>query len=646
MKAFIALAFSAFILLLPGAMKAQIFPEENLTSSPKAKKWQDKAMEAYGFKDYDKAEQYCLKAISFDEGYILPYMMLGDIYTEREDYEKSIETYETLLSLRPGVHPDPYYFLGKAQYMIGEYKASIPNFKKYLDFPEIDPFRGMNAEELLRNALFRADAMDNPVPFNPENVGHGVNTPFDEYVNIITTDGSRMLFTRKTPINIEKNLYEENVFSSQSLESEWQTAKNFDENLNAIGNLGAITISPDGSYIFFTACHLPQGFGSCDLYYMRRSGDRWTTPQNLGPTINTSTWESQPSFSADGKTLYFASRRPGGFGSSDIWKSELQDNDEWGEPMNLGEKVNSQKSEMSPQIHQDGRTLYFSSMGHVGMGGYDLFYSRIDSNGTWGEPINLGYPVNTLADEVNIVVTAVGTEAYISSDQYGGYGKFDVYRFDLPEAARPAKVTYMKGKVFDAETRKPLLARFELIDLDNGRTVVESWSDEVNGQFLVCLPTDRRYALNVSSDWYLFHSENFNLTGENTAIEPFLKDIPMRKIERGKSVVLENIFYETDKYEIKPESKAELQKLIKYLHQYPSLKIEISGHTDNVGTEAYNLELSNKRAKSVYNYLVNEGISPERLTSKGFGFAKPVASNETEEGRAKNRRTEFEVVDY
>jgi outer membrane protein OmpA-like peptidoglycan-associated protein len=204
----------------------------------------------------------------------------------------------------------------------------------------------------------------------------------------------------------------------------------------------------------------------------------------------------------------------------------------------------------------------------------------------------------------------------------------------------------MKGKVFDAETGKPLLARFELIDLASGRPVIESWSDEVSGEYLVCLPTNRRYALNVSSEWYLFHSENVNLEGENTAIEPVLKDIPMQKIEKGRSVVLENIFYETDKYELKSESMTELRKLINYLNQYPSLNIEIGGHTDNVGTEAYNLELSNKRAESVYNYLVNEGISPERLTSRGYGFASPVASNDSESGRAQNRRTEFKVLDY
>lgn len=634
------------LMLLAGNVNAQVYPDNELTNSPKAKKWQDKATDAYGFRDFDKAEEYCHKAISYDEGYILPYMMLGDIYSAREEYDRSIQTYETLLSLRPGIHPDPYYFLGMAQYMKGEYQAAIPNFRKYLDYPEIDPFRGMNAEEMLASAVFRANSMANPVPFNPRNIGQGVNTPFDEYVNIITTDGSRMLFTRRTPIHLEKGLYEEIVFSSSNLDDAWQTALNFDEKLNAVGSLGAITISPDGMYIFFTSCHLPQGYGSCDLYYMQRNGNQWTTPENLGPVINTTTWESQPSFSTDGKTLYFASRRPGGFGSSDLWKSELTENGRWSTPINLGEKVNTLESEMSPQIHQDGQTLYFSSKGHLGMGGYDLFYTRLDSNGFWGKPVNIGYPVNTLSDEVIIVVTANGTEAYISSDQYGGYGKFDVYRFEMPVAARPEQVTYMKGKVFDAQDKEPLLARFELIDLESGRAVVESWSDEVNGEFLVCLPANHQYALNVSSEWYLFHSENFNLTGENTALEPFIKDIPMKKIEKGESVVLENIFYETDKFDLKEESIIELQKLISYLNQYPSLSIEIGGHTDNVGTESYNLVLSNKRAESVFNYLVGQGISPDRLSSKGYGFAIPVASNDTESGRSQNRRTEFKVTDY
>lgn len=637
-----------FWILISGSpdVKAQIFIDGDLTTSAKAKKWQDKAMEAYSFKEFEKAKSHSMKAISYDSAYILPYMMLGDIYTSEEKYAESIRMYSTIIRFKPEVHPDPYYFLGRAQYMDHRYASSIPNFKKFLFFRDIDPFRAMNAANLLASASFRAHAMANPVPFNPENIGQGVNTPFDEYVNTISTDERLLFFTRKTPLNLDKGLYEENIFMSDNIEDAWQVAVEFDARLNAVGNLGAFTVSPDGMYIFFTACHLPQGYGSCDLYYMQRQGNIWTSPENLGPIINTPTWESQPSFSSDGKTLYFASRRPGGFGSSDIWKSELLPDGQWGEPYNLGEKINTLHAEMAPMIHQDGKSLYYSSTGHVGMGGFDLFFAHIDSTGFFGEPVNMGYPINTEADEVNIIVSASGSEAYISSDQYGGYGKFDIYRFDLPVETRPEKVTYMHGKVYDVENGKPLLARFELIDLEDGHVVIESYSDVVNGEFLVCLPVDHQYALNVSSEWYLFYSENFNLTGEYSAAEPLHKDIPLKKISVGESVVLENIFYETDKFELKEESKIELQKLISYLNQYPSLKIEISGHTDNVGTEDYNLELSGKRAASVFQYLVDEGISPGRLESKGYGFSLAVASNDTEEGRAKNRRTEFKVVDY
>jgi outer membrane protein OmpA-like peptidoglycan-associated protein len=414
--------------------------------------------------------------------------------------------------------------------------------------------------------------------------------------------------------------------------------------INTHGNEGAICISPDGQFLFFAACNRPDGYGSCDIYWSGKSGDQWSEPFNLGPVVNSEAWDSQPSFSSDGKTLYFASKRPGGKGSSDIWKTELMPDGDWMPPVNLGDSINTKDAEMAPFIHPDDLTLYFTSKGHPGMGGLDLFYSRKDENNLWQKPVNMGYPINTYADEITLVVNASGDLAYISSDKLGGKGRQDIYSFKLYKEAQPLKVTYFKGIVFNKETKKRLEAKFELIDLTSGKVVIKSRSDPVKGEFLVALPTNKDYALNVSKTGYLFYSDHFGLKGESSEARPFIRDIPLQEISVGETVVLKNIFFDTDKYELKPESRSELEKLINLLQTNGKIRIEISGHTDNAGTEAYNLMLSKNRAKAVYDYLTEHGISAGRLSYAGYGLTKPIDTNDTEQGRANNRRTEFRVV--
>ena len=306
-------------------------------------------------------------------------------------------------------------------------------------------------------------------------------------------------------------------------------------------------------------------------------------------------------------------------------------------PVDLGDSINTKDTEMAPFIHPDDLTLYFTSNGHPGMGGLDLFYSRKDENGFWGKPVNMGYPINTYADEITLVVNAGGDLAYISSDKLGGKGKQDIYSFKLYKEAQPLKVTYFKGIVFNKETKKRLEAKFELIDLTSGKVVIESRSDPVNGEFLVALPTNKDYALNVSKTGYLFYSDHFALKGENSKARPFIRDIPLQEIGIGETVVLKNIFFDTDKYELKPESRSELENLINLLQTNGKIRIEISGHTDNAGTAVYNLTLSKNRAKAVYDYLVEYGISAGRLSYEGYGLTKPIDTNETEQGRANNR---------
>jgi outer membrane protein OmpA-like peptidoglycan-associated protein len=278
------------------------------------------------------------------------------------------------------------------------------------------------------------------------------------------------------------------------------------------------------------------------------------------------------------------------------------------------------------------------------MGGADLFVSRMDNLGNWQKPENFGYPVNTNRDEINLIINAKGNEAFISAERDNGFGNTDIYRFELPPQSRPASVSYVEGKVYDKNSLAPLSASFELIDMQSDLVVVTSVSDPVSGRFLMSLPVDKDYALNVSCKGYLFYSMNFNLNDGHDINNAVKLDVPMQPVAVGETVILRNIFFETDKYDLLPESKAELGKLIAFLSKNSNMHIEIGGHTDNVGSDAHNITLSQNRAKAVYDYLVSKGVSAEKLTYKGYGKSMPVDTNDTPEGRAGNRRTEFKVL--
>jgi outer membrane protein OmpA-like peptidoglycan-associated protein/Tol biopolymer transport system component len=618
------------------------------SSSKKAVRLFLDAADLYSARDYDKALTALNKAVADDPGFTEAYLLKGDIYADKQLVPDAIEAYRQAIQSNPDFSPNLYYILANHELSIGLYKQAKSDYLKFLDYKDIPQPKKEKAIANLYNCDFGINAINNPVPFDPLNLGKNINTVYDEYINAVTSDDQRIYFTRKLPKNEQTlnqaNDFEEDFYYSVKKDSLWDTARNLGPPINTAGNEGAICISPDGQFLFFAACNRDDGYGSCDLYWSRKTGNQWSEPLNLGAVVNSQAWDSQPTFSSDGKTLYFASKRPGGKGSSDLWKTELLPGGEWMPPVNLGDSINTKDAEMAPFIHPDDLTLYFTSKGHPGMGGLDLFYSRKDKQGLWKNPVNLGYPINTYADEITIIVNATGDLAYISSDKLGGLGRQDVYSFKLYKEAQPLKVTYFKGIVFNKETKERLEAKFELIDLTSGKVVIESHSDPVNGEFLVALPTNKDYALNVSKTGYLFYSDHFALKGENSKSKPFIKNIPLQEIKIGETVVLKNIFFDTDKYELKPESRSELEKLISLLQTNGKISIEISGHTDNAGTPGYNLTLSKNRAKAVYDYLVEHGVSAGRLSYEGYGLSKPIDTNETEQGRANNRRTEFMVL--
>ncbi|HAP68191.1 MAG TPA: hypothetical protein DCR04_00465 [Flavobacteriales bacterium] len=616
---------------------------EYTTKSKKAIKLFEEALKYYSAKRNAEALEILEKAIKADENFVEAYTVSGDCYADVGDFQNAIASYQKVVDLDPDFLSTSYKQLADVQFKTGDYESALSNYKVFMTKKRVNPQIREKAERYMKNAEFGAVVKKKPVPFEPKNLGESVNTDQYEYFPVLTADEQTLVFTRNQ--RSQRGDYQEDFYVSiASEDGSWARARNLGEPINTSDNEGAQTITADGQQLFFIGCNRKSGKGSCDIYHAFRNGSKWGMPRNIGSPANTSKWESQPSVSADGKTLYFASNRSGGAGGMDIWVTQLAPNNEWTVPRNLGDKINTPFSEETPFIHPDGKTLYFTSNGHVGMGEKDIYVTRKDADGNWSEPKNLGYPINTWNDEQGLFVAASGENAYFSSDRKGGYGKLDLYSFKLYEEARPTRVTYVKGKVKDKETGRPLGAKFELIDLATSEVVIESSSDQIDGKFLVTLPVDHEYALNVSKDNYLFYSEHFSLPKQQDITKPYRMDVELQPIKFGEKVVLKNIFFETASFELLPESTVELDKLVAFMNNNSTIHIEIGGHTDNVGKPESNQLLSENRSKSVRQYLIDHAISEGRIQFKGYGEEQPVDTNETPEGRAKNRRTEFKVL--
>ena len=605
----------------------------------------EKAVQYYDHHDFAKAIGQLDGLLADQPDYARGWLLKGDIYNDQKDFSNAVESYNKAVAIDSAFFPPAYYIMANLYFDMEKYNEAKDNYLKYIAFhPKIQAELKRISDNLVL-CDFRLQMMKNPVPFAPENLGPNVNTTGYEYINAVSLDEKQLYFTRKGSDQYsDEGFYVSLSDLSPSGQLNWNPAAEIGEPLNTPGNEGALCVSPDGSTIIITCCSRRDSYGSCDLYTSRRIGSTWSEPENLGKPVNTASWESQPCLAADGRTLYFASTRPGGYGGSDIWRTTLRDDGSWSAPFNLGKEINTSADEMAPFIHPDGHTLYFSSRGHLGMGGADLFISRLDANSNWQKPENIGYPINTNHDEINLIINASGTNAYISSDRANGYGNTDIYRFELPKPARPSMVSYVHGKVYDKNSLQPLAATLELIDMQKNSSIVNSISDPVNGEFVMSLPVDKEYALNVSCKGYLFYSMDFKLKIGQDSTHPVKLDIPMQPLAVGETVVLHNIFFETDKYDLLPDSKAELDKLCTFLNRNSAMKIEIGGHTDSEGSDSHNLTLSNDRAKAVYDFLTANGINAERLTYKGYGETRPIATNDSPEGRASNRRTEFKVI--
>ena len=607
----------------------------------------------------DCAEEFVLKALAKDSLFSEAYSLASNIKIEKGDVENAILYREKMIAYSSRVPAVEYFYLASMYMATGQYLKCKMNSQYYLNQINPNPKLVNACLKFKKDCDFALDAIANPSSIEPVNMGKAVNTDRPEYFPSITADDSTFLFTRRV---IDENApwgnEQEDIYVSTKLSGHWSNGELISDNINSFYNEGAPTFSADGKYVIFVGCETGnkgdyeyggnrKGYGSCDLFASEKIGDNWSIPFNLGPPINSKHWETQPSFSSDGKTLYFIrgltfDREMRNPKNQDIYFSELTDNQGWTKPKKLNQNINTSAREESVQIHPDGQTLYFSSNGHTGLGGLDIFMSKLDDNGQWGKAINLGYPINSFVDENSILVSSDGELAYFASNREGGFGSLDLYSFKLPKKYQPINTTYMKGRVFDAETKKPLAAKFELKDLSNGKVFKQAFANSGNGEFLVAIPKNKEFALHAEHEGYLFYSMNYSKEKLTESSSGFSIDVPMSPIQPG-SFVLENIFFDVNKWTLKKESNAELNLLLKFLNLNLTVKVELAGHTDSDGDKESNQILSENRAKAVVDWLVSKGIAKDRMTFLGYGDTMPLLPNTSTENKAKNRRTELKI---
>ena len=654
MQRFLLLIF-VFINISLSFSQGSLPPGTYTSTNKKAIKYFEESKKMFQVRKDADAEKLIKKAIEEDPQFIEAHSAYADFLMGNNRIKEAIPLYEKAIQLNPKIFIDNNYYLGGAYMSVGEYEKAIPCFEKIIKTERINPNLKDEAAHYIKNAQFGANAIKNPQPFKPVNVGAGINTIEYEYFPALSADGNTFLFTR----NIREGEgvtapRQEDFYVSKKVNGVWQTANPI-TSVNTAGNEGAPSLSADGEIMFFASCMEMtgdygssdrKGYGSCDIFYAQKINGKWSKPRNAGSMINTKNWETQPSFSSDGKTLYFIRGMVArdGIKNPDIYSSTIGLDGKFSEPVKLSDNINTTMGEESVFIHPDNQTLYFSSEGHPGMGGLDIFVSKKQADGSWGKAVNLGYPINTFLDENSLLVDANGKLAYFASEREGGFGGLDIYQFELPESVRPEKITYVKGHTYNAKTKENLEAIIELIDLETQQSVTSAYSNSA-GEFLVTLTSNHNYLVNVSKPGFLFYSDNFSLKDKVADYnKPYQLQIPLQPIDTG-IIELKNIFFDVNKWDLKAESKAELQKIIAFIKANPTLKIEFGGHTDNSGDKVFNKTLSNNRAKAIYDYVIEKGAIPAaNLSYKGYGDTKPKAPNDTPENKAKNRRTELKIL--
>ncbi len=625
-------------------------------------------------------EQYQL-ALKINPNNVRANFMAGKAIIETIDKGNASRYLIKAYELDPNVSNDVLYLIGQSFQFGKDFENAILYYEKHKEKIKTTAAQNKKISKSTLKAMladidYKITQCNNgkkyvgdPLEYSIKNLGESVNSGHADYAPAINKDETLIIFTSRREGgvgigNVDKDLeYFEDIYISEFKNGSWQPAQNIGTNINTEYHDASIGLSGDGKELF-----LYKDENGGDIYVSKQRKDgTWSKPQPISNKINSSYNENSVSISPDGQTLFFTSDRPGGKGGIDIYISKLDKNGEWGKPSNIGAPINTSSDEDGPFIDYDGKTLYFSSRGHQGMGGYDIFVSEYDSaSKKWSEPVNIGYPINTPDEDIYFVKSGDSKYGYYASVKDGGMGEKDIYKVAIPEHLK----NYDKLKVRKIES-KPVPLAVKQVELnpvtlliyindemtatamdaavsiqskeDNSQTKLEKVSNGVyKGIFNNSV--EKGYIISVEKDGYMFKNLDVNIPAIAASAQEITKDIALSKLHIGFKSILRNIYFDTGKAILKPESNEELNKLERMLKENATYSIEISGHTDKIGSTAYNKQLSQKRAEAVVKFLVEKGIDVSRLTAVGYGEEKPLATNDDElEGREINRRTEFEI---
>lgn len=574
---------------------------------------------------------------------------------DKTDYKKAMAAFNRMYNVCPYYKPHCNLYAARLAYFNEDFAEAIKFAAVIVENPDLfsapkDTAKLGEAQLLIRKARFYDNILNHPVPFDPKPVP-GISTDADEYLGTLSPDGEHFYFTRRknvvddSPFSHGEKVSKEFFSYSDKKNGHFGTGVPLPYPFNRALSEGSPTINITNDMLIFTKLVSTSGYHNYDLYYSEFIDGEWTEPKSLGPNINRpDSWESQASLSSDGKVLFFASDRPGTYGGSDIWYSQRNSDGTWRKPVNLGPTINTPENERSPFLHTDSKTLYFSSSGHDGMGGQDIFFSKLDEKNRWTAPTNIGYPINSENDEVDFFVSLDGKTGYFSSNNIDNQD-WNIYEFELYEEARPHVMMIVKGKV-TADDGDLEGATVEI--RDTATNVIATGIVSANtGNYAVATEVKKEdpqpIIVTVKKEGHSYDSQI--ITPEQMQESIVTKDAEVKAIEPGKVCDLRDIYYETNSYTLTQASKVVLALFIEFLKDNPTVKVEIQGHTDNIGNDDANQKLSEQRAKAVYDYVIGKGIPADRLRYKGYGESQPIADNNTATGRAKNRRTVFLIYE-